>query len=152
MHFQFPRNKQNQNHGIYLFFYRLQFVCLLFVQIYEINLKQDYRNISKNHFKYLLNHVQLYIGINRKLQDKHLELDFLDELHLVDDDHHYSHLADFVLIDDVMTVNVNYKQRKKNRYWNLFKTYYRRGDGERLVRGEAGDRRRARPLSRSLEY
>jgi hypothetical protein len=31
-------------------------------------------------------------------------------------------------------------------------TYYRRGDGDRLVRGETGDRRRERPLSRSLEY
>lgn len=31
-------------------------------------------------------------------------------------------------------------------------TYYRRGDGDRLVRGEPGDRRRVRPLSRSLEY
>ncbi len=31
-------------------------------------------------------------------------------------------------------------------------TYDRRGDGDRLVRGETGDRRRVRPLSRSLEY
>jgi hypothetical protein len=31
-------------------------------------------------------------------------------------------------------------------------TYYRLGDGDRLFRGETGDRRRDRPLSRSLEY
>ncbi|CAF4878202.1 unnamed protein product, partial [Rotaria magnacalcarata] len=30
--------------------------------------------------------------------------------------------------------------------------HYRFGDGDRLFRGEVGDRRRVRPLSRSLEY
>jgi hypothetical protein len=68
-------------------------------------------SIVKRNIKYLLNHVQLYIVINQKLQVLHLESDFLDELHLVDDDYHL-HLVDYVLVDYAM-VNENYSEKKQ---------------------------------------
>ncbi len=79
-------------------------------------------------------------------QDKHSESDFLDELHLVDDDH----LVNYVLFDAM--VNENYLKRKLIEFFEQrpSDSHYLRGggDGDRLE----GDRRRDRPGSRSFEY
>lgn len=56
-------------------------------------MKEILESENEGNNRYLLDHVQLYVVINQKLQDKNLEWDFLDEFHwmVVDDDCYYSH-------------------------------------------------------------